>query len=325
MSLLSIIVPCYNEQEVLELFYHEICEESDKLSKSGVSIELLFIDDGSRDETLRIARELSQKDKRVRFISFSRNFGKEAAIFAGLEHCKGDYIAIMDADLQDPPSLLAEMYRAVTTEGFDAAATRRVNRTGEPPIRSFFARQYYKIIRMISKTEFVDGARDFRLFTRQVADAILKLPEYNRFTKGINEWVGFKTRWIEYENVQRAAGNTKWSFWGLFLYSLEGITAFSTVPLAFSALMGICFCFVALFFVCFIIFRTLMYGDPVSGWPSLAVIILFVNGVQMFCLGILGQYLAKTYLETKRRPQYLIRETESTTACSNASPAVKEL
>jgi len=310
MTLLSIIVPCYNEQEVLKIFYREIRIEAEKFKNDGVELEILFIDDGSRDETLQIARDLSQKDKQVRFISFSRNFGKEAAILAGLEHSRGDYLAIMDADLQDPPGLLYEMFMAVTAGGYDAAATRRTNRTGEPPIRSFFARQYYKLIRMISKTEFVDGARDFRLFSRKVADAILKLPEYNRFTKGINEWVGFKTHWIEYENIQRAAGNTKWSFWGLFLYSLEGITAFSTVPLAFSALMGIFFCFVALFFVCFIIFRTLMYGDPVSGWPSLAVIILFTSGIQMFCLGIVGQYLAKTYLETKRRPQYLIKETE---------------
>lgn len=310
MTLLSIIVPCYNEQEVLKIFYREIRIEAEKFKNDGVELEILFIDDGSRDETLQIARDLSQKDKQVRFISFSRNFGKEAAILAGLEHSRGDYLAIMDADLQDPPGLLYEMFMAVTAGGYDAAATRRTNRTGEPPIRSFFARQYYKLIRMISKTEFVDGARDFRLFSRKVADAILQLPEYNRFTKGINEWVGFKTHWIEYENIQRAAGNTKWSFWGLFLYSLEGITAFSTVPLAFSALMGIFFCFVALFFVCFIIFRTLMYGDPVSGWPSLAVIILFTSGIQMFCLGIVGQYLAKTYLETKRRPQYLIKETE---------------
>lgn len=311
MTLLSIIVPCYNEQEVLGIFYHEVCLEAEKFKADGVNLEILFIDDGSRDATLQIARDLSQKDKQVRFVSFSRNFGKEAAILAGLEHSKGDYLAIMDADLQDPPGLLYEMFKAVTSGGYDAAATRRTNRTGEPPIRSFFARQYYKLIRMISKTEFVDGARDFRLFSRKVADAILQLPEYNRFTKGINEWVGFKTHWIEYENIQRAAGNTKWSFWSLFLYSLEGITAFSTVPLAFAALMGIFFCFVALFFVCLIIFRTLMYGDPVSGWPSLAVIILFTNGIQMFCIGILGQYLAKTYLETKRRPQYLIKETES--------------
>jgi glycosyltransferase involved in cell wall biosynthesis len=216
----------------------------------------------------------------------------------------------MDVDLQDPPSLLMDMYLALTREGYDSAATRRTTRAGEPVVRSFFARQYYKLIKMISKTEFVDGARDYRLMTRQMADAILSMNEYNRFTKGINEWVGFKTKWLEYENVQRAAGNTKWSFWGLFLYSLEGITAFSTAPLALSAFVGIFFCATAFFFVCFIIVRTLLFGDPVSGWPSLAVIILFMGGIQLFCTGILGQYLAKTYLETKRRPIYLIKTSE---------------
>jgi len=310
MSLLSIIVPCFNEEEVIRIFYDEICKEAERFKSIGVNFEIIFIDDGSRDNTLQIARDLHKIDQRVRYLSLSRNFGKEAAIFAGLENSLGDYVAIMDVDLQDPPSLLMDMYLALTREGYDSAATRRTTRAGEPVIRSFFARQYYKLIKMISKTEFVDGARDYRLMTRQMADAILSMNEYNRFTKGINEWVGFKTRWLEYENVQRAAGNTKWSFWGLFLYSLEGITAFSTAPLALSAFVGIFFCAIALFFVCFIIVRTLMFGDPVSGWPSLAVIILFMGGIQLFCTGILGQYLAKTYLETKRRPIYLIKTSE---------------
>lgn len=310
MTLLSIIVPCFNEEEVLRLFHREICQEAEKLKGIGVNCEIILVDDGSHDATLNVAKELHLNDSRFKYLSFSRNFGKEAALFAGLEHAQGDYLAIMDADLQDPPALLIEMYQALTEEGYDVAATRRTTRAGEPMIRSFFARLYYKLIKLISRTEFVDGARDFRLMKRQVAEAILKMPEYNRFTKGINEWVGFRTKWIEYENVQRAAGDTKWSFWSLFLYSLEGITAFSTVPLAISALMGILLCFVAFFFVSIIIIRTLLYGDPVSGWPSLAVIILFLSGIQMFCVGILGQYLAKIYLETKRRPLYIIRETD---------------
>lgn len=310
MTLLSIVVPCFNEEEVLHCFYEHICHETDALSKRGIATEIIIVDDGSRDKTLELAKALHKQDQRVRYISFSRNFGKEAAIYAGLEAACGDYTVIMDADLQDPPALLPEMLKSVMEDGFDMAATRRATRSGEPAIRSFFARGFYKFIRLISKTAFVDGARDYRLMSRQVVDAILQMPEYNRFTKGINEWVGFKTRWIEFDNVQRVAGNTKWSFWNLFTYSLEGITAFSTAPLALSAFLGIFFCFVALFFVCFIIFRTLMYGDPVSGWPSLAVIILFTSGIQMFCLGILGQYLAKAYLETKRRPLFIVRETE---------------
>jgi len=311
MSLLSVIVPCFNEEEVLGIFYEEICKSASSMESMGVAIEIVFVDDGSKDSTLTLAKQLRAKDKRVRYISLSRNFGKEAAIFAGLEYSSGDYVAIIDADLQDPPSLLVEMYRSLKEEGFDAVATRRTTREGEPAIRSFFARQYYKLIRLISKTEFVDGARDFRLMTRQMANAILAMREYNRFTKGINEWVGFKTKWLEFANVQRAAGNTKWSFWSLFVYSLEGITAFSTVPLMLSAFFGIFLCGVAFFFILFIIVRTLMFGDPVSGWPSLAVIILFIGGIQLFCMGILGQYLAKAYMETKHRPIYIVRESEA--------------
>lgn len=310
MSLLSIIVPCFNEEEVLGIFYEEICKVLCAFESMGVAIEIIFVDDGSKDSTLLCAKQLRAKDKRVRYVSLSRNFGKEAAIFAGLEYSLGDHVAIIDVDLQDPPSLLPEMYKSLKEEGFDSVATRRITRAGEPLIRSFFARQYYKLIRLISKTEFVDGARDFRLMTRQMADAILAMREYNRFTKGINEWVGFKTKWLEFENIQRVAGNTKWSFWGLFVYSLEGITAFSTVPLMVSAFLGMFLCGIAFFFILFIIVRTLMFGDPVSGWPSLAVIILFIGGIQLFCIGILGQYLAKAYMETKHRPIYIVRESE---------------
>ena len=317
METLSIIVPCFNEEEVIPLYYKEMCEESIRFKQLNVAFEFIFVDDGSTDRTLQLVKELREGDSGVRYISFSRNFGKESAIFAGLEASSGQYLVIMDADLQDPPSLLPDMFHAVKEEGYDAAATRRSTRKGEPVVRSFFARQYYKLIKMISKTEFVDGARDYRLMTRQMANAILEMREYNRFTKGINEWVGFKTRWLEYENVQRAAGNTKWSFWGLFLYSLEGITAFSTVPLALSAFMGIFLCAVAFFFIFIIIIRTLLFGDPVSGWPSLAVIILFNGGIQLFCMGILGQYMAKTYLETKKRPIYLVKESDQMPAVSD--------
>lgn len=310
MSLISIVVPCLNEEEVVKLFYEEISKVALKLDEYGVTLELIFVDDGSGDATLEIVKQLRVKDERVRYLSLSRNFGKEASILAGLQYSSGDYVAIMDVDLQDPPALLPEMYRLITEEKYDAVATRRSTRAGEPVVRSFFARQYYRLIRLISKTEFVDGARDFRLMTRQMTDAILSLKEYNRFTKGINEWVGFKTRWLEYENIQRAAGNTKWSFWGLFVYSLEGITAFSTVPLMLSAFLGVFLCAVAFFFIIFIVVRTLMYGDPVSGWPSLAVIILFIGGIQLFCMGIIGQYLAKTYLETKNRPVFIVKESE---------------
>ena len=313
MSLISIVVPCLNEEEVVKLFYEEISKVALKLDEYGVTLELIFVDDGSGDATLEIVKQLRVKDERVRYLSLSRNFGKEASILAGLQYSSGDYVAIMDVDLQDPPALLPEMYRLITEEKYDAVATRRSTRAGEPVVRSFFARQYYRLIRLISKTEFVDGARDFRLMTRQMTDAILSLKEYNRFTKGINEWVGFKTRWLEYENVQRVAGNTKWSFWGLFVYSLEGITAFSTVPLMLSAFLGVFLCAVAFFFIIFIIVRTLMYGDPVSGWPSLAVIMLFIGGMQLFCMGIIGQYLAKTYLETKSRPVFIIKESDKTT------------
>ena len=309
--LLSIVVPCYNEQEALPYFYEEICRVAGEMKAShGAEFEFIFVDDGSKDKTLSIARELHKKDPRVRYISFSRNFGKEAGILAGLEAAKGDYVAMMDADLQDPPALLPQMLDALLEEDYDCAATRRTNRKGEPPIRSFFARMFYKIINRLSDADIVDGARDYRLMRRRMVDAILALPEYNRFSKGIFGWVGFKTKWLEYVNVERVAGETKWSFWKLFLYSLEGIVAFTTAPLALASLIGIIFCVLAFVMILFIIVRTLLFGDPTSGWPSLVCIIFLCSGVQLFCMGVLGQYLAKTYMEVKHRPVYIVRETE---------------
>lgn len=308
MEKISIIVPCYNEEESMPLFYDEICKVSKEFKK--VDFEYIFVNDGSRDRTLDIARELASKDKRVRYISFSRNFGKEAAILAGLEYSVGDYVAIMDVDLQDPPSLLHEMYLGIKEEGYDCVATRRVSRKGEPPIRSFFARCYYKLINKISKTEIVDGARDYRLMTRQMVNSILEVREYNRFSKGIFSWVGYNTKWLEYKNVERVAGSTKWSFWKLFLYSLESIVAFSTVPLAIASVIGLLFFLVSIIMIVFIIVKTLTVGDPVAGWPSLVCIIFFVSGVQLLSLGIIGQYLSKLYLEVKNRPVYIVKETE---------------
>ena len=307
MKKISLVVPCYNEQEVINLFYAEI--QKVKKDFKNVEFEIIFVNDGSKDKTLELMRELSKNDD-VRYVSFSRNFGKEAAMYAGLEASTGDYVAIMDADLQDPPALLKEMYEILESGEYDSVATRRVTRKGEPVIRSFFARLYYKIINKISKTEIVDGARDFRLMTRQMVDSVLSLKEYNRFSKGIFSWVGYRTKWLEYENVERAAGETKWSFWKLFLYSLESIVAFSTAPLSIASVMGILFCFVAFIIIIFIIVRTLMYGDPTSGWPSMVCIMFFIGGVQLLCLGIMGQYLSKTYLEVKKRPIYIVQETE---------------
>lgn len=306
-KLISVIVPCYNEQEVLNLFYDEITRVAGEMT--GYDFEFIFVNDGSRDNTLAICKQLAEKDERVKYISFSRNFGKEAGIFAGFEKSKGDLVCMMDADLQDPPALLPEMVKAIEEEGYDSVATRRVTRKGEPPIRSFFARMFYKLMNKISKTEIVDGARDYRLMTRQFVNSLLELKEYNRFSKGLFGWVGYNTKWLEYENVERAAGETKWSFWKLLLYSIEGIMAFSTVPLAISAVIGILFCVVSFVAILFIIAKTLIFGDPVAGWPSTACLILFVGGVQLFCIGIVGQYLSKAYLEIKGRPIYICKET----------------
>lgn len=308
MEKISIIVPCYNEEEAMPLFYDEICKTASTFDK--VDFEFIFVNDGSRDRTLEVARDLAKKDKRVRYISFSRNFGKEAAMLAGLEYSQGDYVAIMDADLQDPPSMLHDMYDGIKNEGYDCVATRRVNRKGEPPIRSFFAKCYYKLINRISDTEIVDGARDYRLMSRQMVDSILSLKEYNRFSKGIFSWVGYNTKWLEYKNVERVAGTTKWNFWKLFLYSLESIVAFSTVPLAISSIIGILFFLISMIMIVFIIVRTITFGDPVAGWPSLVCIIFFVSGVQLFGIGVIGQYLSKLYLEVKGRPVYIVKETE---------------
>ena len=307
MARISIVVPCYNEEAALPLFYQEVCRVAGEMAL--VEFEFLFVDDGSRDGTLPLLRQLAARDARVRVLSFSRNFRKEAGMLAGLQHAKGDFVALMDADLQDPPALLPELYRAVTEEGYDCAATCRTTRQGEPPIRSFFAKLFYKIINRISDADIVDGARDYRLMRRSVVDAILSLGEYNRFSKGIFGWVGFRTKWVPYENVERAAGETKWSFWKLLLYSLEGIVAFSTAPLAIASVLGALLCFGSAVAIVVVVCKTLLFGDPVGGWPSMMCVLLFFSGVQLFCTGILGQYLAKTYLETKRRPVYLVRET----------------
>lgn len=307
MNKISIIVPCYNEEDVLELFYNKITEVSENID---AEFEYIFVDDGSKDKTLQILKEHSKKDDRVRFISFSRNFGKESAMYAGLKESTGDYVAIMDADLQDPPDLLKEMYDTLLTKEYDCVATKRKTRKGEPILRSFFSRMFYKIINKMTSTEIVNGARDYRLMSRRMVDSILEVTEYNRFSKGIFSWVGFKTKWIAYDNIERAAGKTKWNFWKLFKYSIEGITAFTTTPLVMSAVIGIIFCIIAFIMILFVIFKTLMYGDPVSGWPSTICIILFVSGVQLFCLGIMGEYLAKEYMEVKNRPIYIVKETE---------------
>ncbi|MDD2969127.1 MAG: glycosyltransferase family 2 protein [Lachnospiraceae bacterium] len=305
--LLNIIVPCFNEEETVGPFYEEVVKLDPFFTKEDIKIEIIYVDDGSRDRTLERIKELRKQDERIRAVSFSRNFGKEAAIYAGLEHAKGDLVVLMDVDLQDPPHLLPEMIGHINA-GYDSVATRRVSRKGEPPIRSFFARTFYKIMHKISKTDIVDGARDYRLMTRQVADAILSMGEYNRFTKGIFGWVGYETKWLEYENIERTRGETKWSFWKLFLYSLDGIMAFSTAPLAISSFFGMLFCVLAFLLIIVTIVRKALFGDPVSGWPSLVCIISLVGGVQMFCVGILGQYLSKTYMEVKKRPIYLVKE-----------------
>lgn len=307
MKLLSVIVPCYNEEESIADFYEELMKNSSFFKEKDLEVEILYIDDGSKDGTVREVKKLHEKDERVRLISFSRNFGKEAGIYAGLKSAKGDYLVVMDVDLQDPPSLLPEMFSYIE-EGYDSVATRRVTRKGEPVIRSFFARMFYKLMNKISSTEIVDGARDYRLMTRQVADAILSMQEYNRFTKGIYGWVGFQTKWLEFENVERRKGETKWSFWKLLKYSLEGIISFSTAPAGFASFMGIAFCMLAFLLIAVIIVRTLIFGDPVAGWPSLVCIISLVSGVQLFCVGIVGQYVAKTYLEVKKRPIYIVKE-----------------
>ena len=310
---LTIVVPCYNEEEALPVFYAASLPVMGELQACGEigDFELIFVDDGSRDGTLNQLKLLAQKDCHVKYFSFSRNFGKEAALLCGLRESSGDYVVTMDVDLQDPPGLIHEMLRVVTQEGFDCAGTRRVTRKGEPPVRSFFARQFYRIMRSLTDIEVVDGARDFRLMSRPMVNAIISMPERIRFSKGIFPWVGFKTRWFEYENIERSAGSTKWSFWSLFLYSIDGITAFSSKPLVLASSLGILSLFLAFCLVIFIIIRKLVFGDPTAGWPSLVCIILTVGGLQLFCTGVLGQYLAKIYTEVKARPSYIIKEQNS--------------
>ncbi|HIT70821.1 MAG TPA: glycosyltransferase family 2 protein [Candidatus Scatovivens faecipullorum] len=308
MEKISIIVPCYNEEKALPLFYEEL-EKNIKTFSDNLDFEILFVNDGSKDNTLNIIKELAEKDNRIKYVSFSRNFGKESAIFAGLENSSGDYVTLMDADLQDPPSLLLQMYKLVTEEDYDAVGTRRVTREGEPIIRSFFARIFYKLINHLTNFEMVDGARDYVFMKRIVADAIISLKEYNRYSKGLFSFVGFKVKWIEYKNIKRVAGETKWSFWKLTKYALEGITAFSTTPLLLSSIIGLIFCLVSFLLIIAIIIKTLIFGDPTSGWPSLVCIVFMVSGIQLFSLGIIGQYLSKTYLEVKNRPIYIVKDT----------------
>lgn len=309
--MVSIIVPCYNEEAALPYFLEAIRKtEAEMTAVWGCTFELVFVDDGSRDGTLAALRAAAREDPGVRYLSFSRNFGKEAAMYAGLQHARGEYVAIMDADLQHPPEMLKAMYQGLESGAYDCVAARRESRTGEPRVRSFFARCFYKLINRISDTEIVDGACDFRMMRRRMVDAILSLGEYNRFSKGIFGWVGFRTQWLPYENVERVAGETKWSFWKLLLYSLQGIVGFSTAPLALASVLGVVLCIFSGIMVAYIIIKTLLFGDPVSGWPSLACMVMFMGGIQLFCIGILGQYLAKTYLETKRRPIYILAETD---------------
>jgi len=306
---ISLIIPCFNEEESITPLFEELCRVSASMDEAyGTVFEFLFINDGSRDKTMNIIKELANKDDRVRYISFSRNFGKEAAIYAGLQNCTGDYASIIDADLQHPPSMLAEMYESITNEGFDCACARRISHRGEPVIRSFFARGFYLLINRMSNTKMVYGATDYAMMTRKVVEAILTMPEYNRFYKGIYTWVGFETKWLPYGNVKRAFGTTKWSFWGLIRYSMEGLISFSTAPLILASILGIVLFFVSLGIIAYVIIRTVMYGDPVAGFPTLISAVCLIGGLLMFCMGIMGQYIAKMYLEVKHRPVYLVKE-----------------
>ena len=307
MKKITVIVPCFNEQDALPIYYKEMCRVMHKMPE--VEIEMLFVDDGSTDRTLSGMKDLNSLDEKCKYLSFSRNFGKEAAIYAGLKNATGDYVAIMDVDLQDPPELLPQMYQILEEGEYDNVATKRSTRKGEPVIRSFLSETFYKCINKISKTEIVSGARDYRLMNRRTVDAVLEMSEYNRFSKGIFEWVGFRTKWLEFENVERSAGETKWSIRKLFTYSLEGIMGFSVAPLSFASVIGLLFCVLSFLMVIVIVVRTLVWGDPVAGWPSLVCIVFMVGGVQLLCTGIVGQYLAKTYLETKHRPIYILKDS----------------
>ena len=307
-DIISIVVPCHNEEEMVPIFHKEITAVSEQLPDAV--FEMIFVNDGSKDATLAELKRVASLDERVHYLSFSRNFGKEAALVAGLRHATGNYVAVMDADLQDPPAMLVEMVALIRTGEYDCIGTKRLDRKGEPPIRSFFARQFYQLINRISDTEIVDGARDFRLMTRQMVDAVLEMTEYNRFSKGIFSWVGFETKYLSYENQERVAGKTTWSFWSLFKYSLDGIVAFSEAPLAIAAFTGFLSFAVAILAALILTVRTLVFGNATSGWTSLIVIILGMGGLQLLCLGILGKYLGKTFMETKRRPLYILKETD---------------
>lgn len=307
-DIISIVVPCHNEEEMVPIFHKEITAASEQLPDAV--FEMIFVNDGSKDATLAELKRVASLDERVHYLSFSRNFGKEAAMVAGLRHATGNYVAVMDADLQDPPAMLVEMVALIRTGEYDCIGTKRLDRKGEPPIRSFFARQFYQLINRISDTEIVDGARDFRLMTRQMVDAVLEMTEYNRFSKGIFSWVGFETKYLSYENQERVAGKTTWSFWSLFKYSLDGIVAFSEAPLAIAAFTGFLSFAVAILAALILTVRTLVFGNATSGWTSLIVIILGMGGLQLLCLGILGKYLGKTFMETKRRPLYILKETD---------------
>ncbi len=308
MDRISVVIPCWNEEDAIPIYYAEMSQVMKTLGQEA-DFELIFVDDGSTDKTLKIIKGLNEKDPCCKYLSFSRNFGKEAAIYAGLKAAEGDYVAVMDVDLQDPPRLLPEMYHILREEDYDSVATKRSTRTGEPKIRSLLSKSFYKLINKISRTEIVSGARDYRLINRKMADAVLALSEYNRFSKGIFEWVGFRTKWLEFENVERSAGKTKWSLKKLFCYSVEGITGFSVAPLSLASIVGVLFCMLSFLLVLLIVIRTLIWGDPVSGWPSLACIIFMVSGVQLLCTGIVGQYLSKAYLEIKHRPIFILKDS----------------
>ena len=312
METISIIIPCYNEEEAIPVYYETMVRQMDEMEEQQkVQFELIFVDDGSKDHSLFEMRRLAQKDMRCRYLSFSRNFGKEAAMYAGLQAAKGDYVTVMDVDLQDPPSLLPKMYAMLQSGTCDCVAARRSSREGEGKIKSFLSNAFYGVINRLSRTEIVSGARDYRLMSRKMVDAVLSMSEYNRFSKGIFSWVGFRTKWFDYKNVERVAGQTKWNFWSLFKYSIEGIVGFSTAPLVMAAGLGVLFCALAFIGIIFVIARALIFGDPTSGWPSMVCIVLLCSGVQLLCTGIVGEYLAKTYLEVKHRPIYITAETEA--------------
>ena len=308
---ISLIIPCYNEEASFAPLYEKLCSVSKEMGETyQVDFEFLMINDGSRDKTLDLIKETAAVDSRVKYISFSRNFGKEAAIYAGLQNCTGDYVVVIDADLQHPPDMLPLMYESIINEGYDCATAYRESRAGESRIRSFFARSFYKLINRIADIKMTDGATDYSMMSRQVVEAILTMPEYNRFYKGIHSWVGFETKWLPYKNIERAFGTTTWSFTGLFRYSMEGILSFSTVPLVIASVMGILLFFLSLALIIYVVLRTIFFGDPVAGFPTLISVILFIGGIQFFCLGIIGQYISKMYLEIKRRPVYLVKESK---------------